>query len=300
MRHNFTRLALGILTVNPCAIAAIIAVATLASPAHARIVYRPANVAITGTFNLDLNHDGVTDLTFTEISHVHCWFAVCSYGASLSEAPPLGNGIIVGPLSAGANIGPSQNFSGGAVLAQGTWYCAYYYGKGWRCTVTSSSGPWLYRSGYLGLSFQVNGQTHYGWVQLSVGRGTGTLLGYAYETIPGRPILAGQTSYVWFTPSALSFGTVTRGSSATGSVTLTNLGRYTVLFTNATLTGPNSADFASDNSNPPCGGSVAPGASCTLTFTFSPSILGNESAAYLVYDNGGASPQQLPLVGAGQ
>jgi hypothetical protein len=55
---------------------------------------------------------------------------------------------------------------------------------------------------YLGLNFQVNGQTHYGWARLSVllhcGRGgcsyVVTLTGYAYETIAGNPILAGQTS----------------------------------------------------------------------------------------------------------
>ena len=53
--------------------------------------------------------------------------------------------------------------------------------------------------GYLGLMFQINGQTHYGWALLKVKIKKPkeevfvTLLGYAYETVPGMPIDAGQT-----------------------------------------------------------------------------------------------------------
>ena len=72
------------------------------------------------------------------------------------------------------------------------------------CPFESAKGPWLdVVNHYLGVNFQVNGQTHYGWARLSVllhcGRGGGctfvvTLTGYAYETIPGKSINAGQTS----------------------------------------------------------------------------------------------------------
>jgi hypothetical protein len=57
-------------------------------------------------------------------------------------------------------------------------------------------------SGYLGLEFQIKGQTHYGWALVSIaavfnGR-TGSmetkLSGFAYETIPGAAIKTGQTS----------------------------------------------------------------------------------------------------------
>jgi hypothetical protein len=40
------------------------------------------------------------------------------------------------------------------------------------------------------------GRIHYGWARLSVSTSfhfTATLTGYAYETIPGKPIKAGQT-----------------------------------------------------------------------------------------------------------
>ena len=53
---------------------------------------------------------------------------------------------------------------------------------------------------YLGLKFVTDGEVHYGWARLSVTLGherqdndvSGTLTGYAYETIPDKPIIAGQ------------------------------------------------------------------------------------------------------------
>jgi hypothetical protein len=77
----------------------------------------------------------------------------------------------------------ARNAKGGT--CQAVWYGPWYLKRG---TAT----------GYLGLSFQLNGETYYGWAQLSVnkksGKGiTATLTGYAYEAIPGMPINAGQT-----------------------------------------------------------------------------------------------------------
>ena len=71
----------------------------------------------------------------------------------------------------------------------GNWideqYCGY---ECWHLT---------FLTGYLGLMFQINGETHYGWALLSVENTKKGLLvklsGYAYETTPGTPINAGQT-----------------------------------------------------------------------------------------------------------
>jgi hypothetical protein len=53
------------------------------------------------------------------------------------------------------------------------------------------------RNRYLGLKFQIAGQTHYGWARLSVQRKefhlTAVLTGFAYETVPNKEIKAGQT-----------------------------------------------------------------------------------------------------------
>ena len=47
--------------------------------------------------------------------------------------------------------------------------------------------------GYLGLRFDIAGATHYGWAQLSVPSATSfTLRDYAYNSVPGEGILAGD------------------------------------------------------------------------------------------------------------
>jgi hypothetical protein len=53
---------------------------------------------------------------------------------------------------------------------------------------------------YLGFKFAIKGKIHYGWARLSVAvKSSGgvslttTLTGYAYETIPGKSIIAGAT-----------------------------------------------------------------------------------------------------------
>jgi hypothetical protein len=278
------------------AVATTVAACILASPSQAAIVYHSANIWINyGTYNLDLNGDGVTD--FTLVSADENCGRYCVKAKSLIVTPASGNGVMVGPLKRGDEIGPIQAFDGNPAGMSG-----YVISVCGLKVCVGSSGPWLGKTGYLGLSFQVNGETYYGWALLSSPKpgGSGILLGYAYETIPGRAMLAGETSYVWFAPAIINFGTITLGSTVSGSAILTNLGPTTVTITNAKLTSLNSADFASENSNPPCTGSVAAGATCTLTFTFKPSITGKERAIYAVYDNTGGSPQKLSLVGSGQ
>ncbi len=67
-----------------------------------------------------------------------------------------------------------------------------------------TGGPWGHifdnRARYLGLQFQINGETHFGWARINVvlrqnPRRTwqARVTGYAYETIPQKPIRAGQT-----------------------------------------------------------------------------------------------------------
>jgi hypothetical protein len=58
-------------------------------------------------------------------------------------------------------------------------------------------GLWFGVTRYLGLKFVIKGTTHYGWPRLTVSmknfKPSPTLKGYAYETIPDKPILAGAT-----------------------------------------------------------------------------------------------------------
>ena len=111
---------------------------------------------------------------------------------------------------------------------------------------------------------------------------------------PGSPqtvSVAGVGTVVQLNPSSLKFFFVTVGSSKTLSTTLTNVGKTTLSISGITITGP---FFAQTNS---CGSSVAGGGSCTINVTFTPSTVGPWSADIRISDNGGGSPQLVPLSG---
>lgn len=67
-------------------------------------------------------------------------------------------------------------------------------------SMSYSFGPWVNTTNrYLGLKFLINNEVHYGWARMSVPvqfeRGGGVMLtGYAYETVPNKPLLAGEKS----------------------------------------------------------------------------------------------------------
>jgi len=188
---------------NRFAIATLLATAGLlafAWPANAEVVYTRTNVSIdTGmlTYELDLNNDGITDVTIQlEVGSFVCTkFPPCSAETyTFLEFPASGNGVLGKPpaaLKKGAQIGPDQTFFAG----DGTM--SYLAVAGRTCEYCGShSGNWyLTPTGYLGMEFQIQGETHYGWARFSLvqeGKAL-TLTGYAYETVAGMPINAGQT-----------------------------------------------------------------------------------------------------------
>jgi len=69
---------------------------------------------------------------------------------------------------------------------------------------------------YLGFKFKIRGATHYGRARLDVsltnGIVVGTLTGYAYETIPNKPIIAGKTKG----PDVITVHSGTLGALAAG------------------------------------------------------------------------------------
>ncbi|SFS04260.1 Beta-propeller repeat-containing protein [Granulicella pectinivorans] len=98
---------------------------------------------------------------------------------------------------------------------------------------------------------------------------------------------------VAFSPLALSFGSVTTGStSAVQFLTMTNTGFVTLAITSITATG----DFAQTNT---CGTSLAPNGNCRISVTFSPTTTGTRIGFITVVDNATGSPQQVALSGTG-
>jgi hypothetical protein len=134
----------------------------------------------------------------------------------------------------------------------------------------------------------------------TAGTSTGTIT--LTDNAPGSPQtvpLTGTGTVVSFSPTSLSFGTVNVGSSsAPQNVTMTNnSGGQTMSITGISITGANASSFSEINN---CGGSLGPGASCTITVTFTPTTSGPLTANVSVADNGGGSPQTVPLSGTGQ
>ncbi len=172
-----------------------------AKPAEARIVYTPAHVAIKangGLFYIDLNHDGTPDFAFS-----NTWYVGEKTDRVLKIVEPSANEIwmtnskacntlsVAAALPKGKRIGPKADFKHnnfGAVMAA--------------ATPTGSCGVWLGQSNlqaYLGLKFTIKGKIHFGWARVKVDTQLqqrpflATLTGYAYETIPGKAIIAGAT-----------------------------------------------------------------------------------------------------------
>ena len=200
--------------------AAGVGVLASTQPAEAKIVCTLTHQKISGQFNLDVNHDGVVDFTF------YAGYGDHNSGAFIDPVyqgnQVWGIGRYASALFAGARIGPSGNFQKSHDIMASVGFTA--------CGPSWSLGPWRnVKDRYLGVKFfSVNGDIHYGWVRLSVTMRPNviaTLTGYAYETIPNKPIIAGKThgphnSSVEGTDAAVSKPTtepVTLGALALGA-----------------------------------------------------------------------------------
>jgi hypothetical protein len=161
----------------------------LAQSAEAKVVYTPAHHLIgkNAHYQLDLNHDGITDFTF-----VNSYGCNQDYCVDVLNANAAGGNGVVGKrgflsipyafvLRRGAGVGPKKPFSGQLMASFNV----------------GTLGRWQnVNDGYLGLRFDIDGKIHYGWARLNVHLTNGVfdalLTGYAYETIPNKPIITGQ------------------------------------------------------------------------------------------------------------
>ena len=131
-----------------------------------------------------------------------------------------------------------------------------------------------------------------------VGYVSGTLtIADSDVTSPQTVALSGTGTSVKFTPVAVNFGTVAKGTQAQSSTTVTNVGTTTITVSGLELNGTNSADFQYSNG---CGAPLTAGQSCTIYLYFTPSITGAEKATLKVFDNSQGSPQSVGLSGTGK
>jgi hypothetical protein len=170
--------------------------------AEAEVVYTPANTPITyanSPVALDLNNDGTADFELTNF--ISSYHSTGSAHLKVGPAQP-GNGIwavpghstqLAAPVFWGVVVGLGREFHAASAYMDKVRFDRY--------GIDASYGVWgkgkPLAGSYLGLKFTIGGQVHYGWARLTVraeGKGiTATLTGYAYETVPNRPIITGMT-----------------------------------------------------------------------------------------------------------
>jgi hypothetical protein len=105
---------------------------------------------------------------------------------------------------------------------------------------------------------------------------------------------------VTLSPTSVNFGNVNIGSTSPAqSVKLTNSGNAALSISSIAITGTNSTSFAQTNTCPSGSSTLAAGASCTISVTFTPTVSGPLSASVSITDNAANSPQSVPLSGTG-
>jgi trimeric autotransporter adhesin len=98
-------------------------------------------------------------------------------------------------------------------------------------------------------------------------------------------------------PGTLGFGSINVGATATAqTLTLSNTGNAVLNISGITIGGANPADFAETTT---CGATLAAGANCTISVTFTPASAASFTATVSVADNASESPQTATLTGAG-
>jgi len=177
--------------------AAGVGLLAVAQPAEAKIIYTPANIAIPengGLIQFDINNDGIPDFGFYRASGT-CEHGAgahrlegCSFASFEIIPAQASNEVAVlqncaAELPAGITIGPNRNLRSNT---QAMWWW------GGDSTGTHQGCPWHNnKGGFLGLKFVVSGEVHYAWARVSLNGGA-TLTGYAYETVPNKPIHTGK------------------------------------------------------------------------------------------------------------
>ena len=162
-------------------IACIALVSCPGASAFSSIVWSGIQNIDTGYLQMDLNQDSIVDFLYTFTSMAE--FSVTSQGANQAG----------GPLTAGTEIDQSLSDywqSGSQTMVQ--WIRLLDDN-------TVSFGPWAgVDNGYMGLEFEADGQTYYGWARITADYDDIYVVvhEWAYESTPGIGIAAGATGVI--------------------------------------------------------------------------------------------------------
>ena len=110
--------------------------------------------------------------------------------------------------------------------------------------------------------------------------------------------LSGMGTVMSFSPPSLNFGTQTVNTTSSPQiVTMTNVGTASVSVSAIKSAGQRASSYSATQN---CIGTLAAGASCQISVTFTPKLKGVLNATINVGDTGGGSPQMIPVTGTGQ
>ena len=158
--------------------------------ASGQIVYTDVDPDAGGTQFIDLNGDAADDffINFVASSAVR--------GAPIGgSSNSLGNAFI-GSTTSSFNY-PANLTAGAVISASNTsWNSVYAYHDFCYADGYSNSNFCSATDAYIGLRFDIGGVYHYGWARIDVTTAAGVsnyvLKDYAYNTVAGEPINAGQ------------------------------------------------------------------------------------------------------------
>ena len=163
------------------------------------------NGGVNTDYSLDLNDDGIDDFQIIH-SQPYSYPSFSFFADRLAIRPlAVANEALIDDPSAGTYAYPFALDSGSVISSgQATWNnngfgSSSFQSLNWTSTYYGA----LYNDGnfvdvtdkFIGLRFNISGQTHYGWVRLDVSADASvwTVKDYAYNTTPGEAINAGQT-----------------------------------------------------------------------------------------------------------
>jgi hypothetical protein len=188
--------------------AAGVSLLALAQPSEAEVVYTPAHGLVTrhGSYALDLNNDGVVDFTIADIDMHFDGGSLQSLAAVPAEK---GDGVMCGRCA--SRFAYAEALVQGDAIAKGFSFMSGQAPMANAYLISGGSGQSSYFSlpfanvnhRYLGLRLQLPDGIHFGWARLNVQfvydsfetrTWVARITGYAYETIPGKLIKAGQIS----------------------------------------------------------------------------------------------------------
>ena len=183
-------------------------ITAIAGVANAQVVYTDINPdqLVTGNggmYSLDVDNDGTVDFSLTTmvVTSSYTYYGMnisLQYDAAVVSPAASGNSMMTSYSSGVANVpvGSAIGSSGSFSSASGfLGYSLTYSITGSLSTSGSfSGGNFINGEGFVGLKFDISGDTHYGWARVEV-TPDGTTLSvkdYAYESTANTAILSGN------------------------------------------------------------------------------------------------------------